>query len=242
MPYINSAVFYYALPQDSLDLVSLWPRPMTEAFLNRDIEAGPISLTSFLKMEGKIKRVRDLCVGVRDKSRSVLLFSTRPAEELHGERVSITSHTATSSQLLRILFKNRWNVTPHEYVSLNETSTASLIIGDPALKLLKSGQRYRYVYDLAEEWNTMTDLPFVFAVWGVHSDTEAEKIEQFGNLLETATNNGINAISEIAANRANDYMTRQNILDYLSGFFYRLTCREQEESIRLFGSLTEKLG
>lgn len=54
-----------------------------------------------------------------------------------------------------------------------DLADAAIIIGDPALLALeeranrfeRSGEELVY-HDLAEEWNTMTGLPFVSAVWG----------------------------------------------------------------------------
>jgi chorismate dehydratase len=49
-----------------------------------------------------------------------------------------------------------------------ELSDAALIIGDPAMLIDRSAL---HVYDLAEEWGKHTGLPFVFAFWGVRTDS-----------------------------------------------------------------------
>ena len=119
--------------------------------------------------------------------RSVVLFSKRPASELHGRRVLVSRSSMTSVALLELLFENVWDAKPAfipsdaELVDVarfgEEEHDARLVIGDAALHLwsrLRSPElypadgglaEYRYAYDLGGEWKQWTGLPFVFAVW-----------------------------------------------------------------------------
>jgi chorismate dehydratase len=115
----------------------------------------------------------DMCVGAKREVRSVVLVSRGPVEEIR--RVALDLNSRTSSTLVRILMRERWGLDP-EYLHerpdpermLNEAD-AALIIGDPALRLDR--EKY-HVIDLAAEWNTLTGLPFVFAVWAVRPEVE----------------------------------------------------------------------
>jgi chorismate dehydratase len=115
----------------------------------------------------------DMCVGAKREVRSVVLVSRGPVEDIR--RVALDQNSRTSSTLVRILLRERWGLDP-EYLHerpdpermLNEAD-AALIIGDPALRL----DRGKYqVIDLAAEWNALTGLPFVFAVWAVRPEVE----------------------------------------------------------------------
>ena len=58
-------------------------------------------------------------------------------------------------------------VRPPRVEEMLEENDAALVIGDPALKLERSGH---IILDLAEEWRALTGFPFVFAVWAVRGD------------------------------------------------------------------------
>lgn len=115
----------------------------------------------------------DMCVAARHEVRSVLLVSRGPVEEIR--RVALDQNSRTSATLVRVLLRERYGLNP-EYLHerpdpermLGEAD-AALIIGDPALRVDR--ERYRII-DLAEEWNALTGLPFVFAVWAVRPEVE----------------------------------------------------------------------
>lgn len=48
-------------------------------------------------------------------------------------------------------------------------SNAQLLIGDQAIRFRQKNPKAR-VWDLAEEWKNLTDLPFVFALWLVRAE------------------------------------------------------------------------
>jgi chorismate dehydratase len=115
----------------------------------------------------------DMCVGAKREVRSVILVSRGPVEEIR--RVALDQNSRTSSTLVRILLRERWGLDP-EYLHerpdperMLSEADAALIIGDPALRVDR--ERYQ-VIDLAAEWNALTGLPFVFAVWAVRPEVE----------------------------------------------------------------------
>jgi chorismate dehydratase len=115
----------------------------------------------------------DMCIAARHEVRSVILVSRVPLSQVR--RVALDQNSRTSATLVRILLRERYGLDP-EYLHerpdpermLGEAD-AALIIGDPALRL----DRDRYqVTDLAAEWNELTGLPFVFAVWAVRPEVD----------------------------------------------------------------------
>jgi chorismate dehydratase len=120
-----------------------------------------------------LKILPDLCVAARHEVRSVLLVSRCPLPEI--KRVALDQNSRTSVALLRILLRERYGLDP-EYIHerpdperMLSEADAALVIGDPALKV----DRDRYlITDLAAEWNELTGLPFVFAVWAVRPEVE----------------------------------------------------------------------
>jgi chorismate dehydratase len=100
----------------------------------------------------------------------VLLFSPVPLEELDKRTILLSSESATSVNLLKIILEKRfgcscdYTVTSATFDDALRTSSALLLIGDAALRasLVQHGL---YVYDLGSLWYDWTGLPFVFALW-----------------------------------------------------------------------------
>jgi chorismate dehydratase len=109
-----------------------------------------------------------------------LLLVRRAAQRLDELR-SVAADTASRTTVAysRILF-HKWGNPDVPFTPMSadldamlERADAAIIIGDPALMALeeranrfeRTGEELVY-HDLAEEWRTLTGLPFVSAVWG----------------------------------------------------------------------------
>jgi len=124
------------------------------------------------------QRIHDLrvapgaCVASRRKVRSVLLASRVPIEEIR--RVALDASSRTSAALIQIILTRFYGMSASyqsaepKLEQMLESNDAALIIGDPAMLIDRSAL---HVYDLAEEWQKHTALPFVFAFWAVRSDS-----------------------------------------------------------------------
>ena len=58
---------------------------------------------------------------------------------------------------------------------------AGLIIGDRSFRYV---DKYKYKYDLSEEWTKMTSLPFVFAAWVSNKKLQDTFVYKFNHALE----------------------------------------------------------
>lgn len=135
------------------------------------LDIGLIPSVEVQRIPG-LKVLPDLCVASTHEVKSVILVSRGPLEQVR--RVALDQNSRTSVALLRILLQER-GVHP-EYLHerpdperMLSEADAALLIGDPALKV----ERDKYeVVDLAAEWNKLTGLPFVFAVWAVRAGVD----------------------------------------------------------------------
>ena len=135
------------------------------------LDIGLIPSVEVQRIPG-LKILPDLCVASTHEVKSVILVSRGPLEQVR--RVALDQNSRTSVALLRILLQERGihpeylHERPDPERMLSEAD-AALLIGDPALKV----ERERYqVIDLAAEWNALTGLPFVFAVWAVRAGVD----------------------------------------------------------------------
>ena len=189
MTYLNSEVFYRHLPEESCELVAMPPRAMAAAVDRGDLAAGPLPTAEVFRLGDAVRPLGNLGVASDGSANSVFLFSHLPVDKLNGKRIAVTTHTATSIQLLRVLFADLWNVSGHEFVRTDESHDAALWIGDPALERRSSGQ-YPYRYDLGRSWKGLTGLPFVFAEWVIRADVPRERANQLERLVSQATQAG----------------------------------------------------
>lgn len=148
-----------------------------------------------------LKVLPDLCIASRNEVKSVLLVSRGPLEQVR--RVALDQNSRTSVALLRILLQER-GVQP-EYLHerpdperMLSDADAALLIGDPALKV----EREKYqVIDLAAEWNALTGLPFVFAVWAVRPGVDLPDLAFY---FKSSLRYGLSSVDTLSREAAAD--------------------------------------
>lgn len=139
------------------------------------IDVSPISSFSYGEHMGEYVLMPDLSISSFGRVRSIYLFTKVPIEELHQRKIAVTSSSATSVALLKILLKQYYqlDVTFETKVPnltrMMETHDAALLIGDDAIRGYWENKRYK-TYDLGELWYTFTGLPMTYAVWAVRKE------------------------------------------------------------------------
>lgn len=119
-------------------------------------------------------------IASKDRVRSLLLVrrAAQPIEKIRSVAADIASRTTLA--YTRIMF-HRWEngdvlfePMAADLDAMLDRADAAIVIGDPALLALEErANRFERTceelvyHDLAEEWRTLTGLPFVSAVWGV---------------------------------------------------------------------------
>ncbi len=226
--YLNTLPFVYGLKcsslyPNSIDLILSTPEKAARDLINRTIDIGIVP-SAIIPQLGKERIISDYCIGAEGKVASVLLCSGKPVSEI--EEVFLDCESTTSVLLARILFRRHWRIEP-SYSLFNaglqeiDYSLSYLLIGD---KALLNGRKFKFVYDLAEEWIKFKSLPFVFACWTSNRNlSDSFKIE-FNKALEFGVNNIENSISTIPLGFDYNY-----VLDYLTNnVSYKLTPEKRE--------------
>jgi chorismate dehydratase len=140
-----------------------------------DLDVSLISSYEYAAAKKTYLIYPDFCLASTGYVNSVLLISTRAIENLDGATIGLTSSSATSIHLIKILlrafygFSNTFNsVTFHEDVDRSlQTNDALLIIGDEALQFVDRG--IYHVYDIGNLWTERTGYPIVFAIIAIHT-------------------------------------------------------------------------
>lgn len=172
--YANCTPVFQALrdqfPCDDYQFVRGVPAQLNALLANGSIDVCPSSSIIYALHPERYLIIPDLSISSCGPVLSVLLFSSLPIERLDGSTVLLTSESATSVNLLKILLKKRYgcnNIFRTTNLSMKAAlseAPATLLIGDAALK---ASQSYHglFVYDLGELWYSWTGTPFVFALW-----------------------------------------------------------------------------
>jgi chorismate dehydratase len=237
IPYLNCEPFFHRLT--GVELVDLIPRRLGEAMAAGELDAGPLSLMDYVRLESRLVPL-PYGIGCPTGARSVLVFSDRPLARLAGARIGVTLETSTSVELLRVLLALRHAVEPAAWVGPEEPCDAQLLIGDQAIRRLTGGPPARHVVDLAVEWRDWTGLPFVFARWAVAARVPARERRRFESGLDEALDRGLDALPEIASTRRDLGWSAAQVESYLRNFAFRLGPDEEKgvaEFIRMHGQI-----
>lgn len=204
--YINTRPFMDGLtryiPEDQLKLHLLPPADCARALRDQRVDLALFPVGALPNFQS-VHLLPDYCIGANGKVASVFLFSELPVQCL--EKVILDRHSRSSNGLSRILLKHHWQqevefVMPaQKHFEAIKGTTGGVVIGDQAIRLRN---RFPYAYDLSENWQALTGLPFAFAVWGYNP---AQIDSDLLPLLAQAMEWGITHGAESAHKWAGDY-------------------------------------
>jgi len=159
---------------EGVELVGGTPADSNAALLSGDVELGIVSSASWAQNRDRLRRVPGYGIASDGPVMSVLLATRegRPLKE--ARRVALTSESATSQVLARIVLERVHGASPrYEVVSTRPEWAlaeydAALFIGDTALEVRRMDGVE--VHDLGALWKRLTGLPMVYAVWASRGD------------------------------------------------------------------------
>ncbi len=250
IPYINCYPVYGAIDRGVVplngELVDGVPTELNRQMAAGTLDVSVISAVEYARDAKRYLLLPDLSICSDGPVRSVVLFSKRPASELHGRRVLVSRSSMTSVALLELLFNDVWDAKPAfvpsdaELADIarfgDEEHDARLVIGDAALHLwsrLRSPEslgadhtlgQYRFAYDLGSEWKAWTGLPFVFAVWVAQRTAAVDRALAIHAGLIASRDWGLQHLDALAAQAAvATGVLKPVCAEYLSGLDYGLS-------------------
>ena len=221
--YLNTSPLVWGLlhgPQrDLLELTFRVPAECAEMLRSGQAEIG-LPPTVELATQSDLVVVPGCSISSNGPVGSVLLVCRKPIEQV--QTVAADTSSRTSVALTQILLARKYNryvkmrPYPPRLHEMLEIADAAVIIGDPALRAGRdSFTDNLLVYDLGEEWASLTRLPMVYAVWAVRravADPDLAAIfqasaqygqEHLDEIIETEAPR-----RNIPAERAREYLTR----------------------------------
>jgi chorismate dehydratase len=217
------------------------PARSAELLAQNRIDAALVPVIEYQRISD-VLLVPDVCVGARERVRSVCLVTK--GEELRDVKtVALDISSKTSVALTKIIFREFLALAPDfrpaqpNLAEMLAGSDCALLIGDPALMVDENIYRK---FDLAETWKSFTGFGFVFAMWMANKDkAAAARTIDFA----AARNEGLAHLDEIIANYETEItLPRTDFKKYLAeNISYSIT-DSMQQGLELYFRLAHKHG
>ncbi|ADG82620.1 menaquinone biosynthetic enzyme MqnA/MqnD family protein [Thermincola potens] len=229
--YLNCLPIYYALEEGSVNLeaklVKGPPTKLNRMFLEGQLDITPISSIEYARNPDKVVILPDISISADGNVESIFLFSKIPVTELEGHTVALTTSSATSVVLLKILFDHYYHVKVNyvdrkpDLPTMLKNTAAALLIGDDAIlareKYKELAGQPLIVTDLGEVWKKFTGMKMVYALWvirqGFVDDNPGETAEIAG-IFRKAKEIGLNSLDLLAGKAAEHYNLPKELFDH----------------------------
>ena len=235
--YTNVAPLHWGLePWRGAEFVRGVPTELNRMLLAGEIDLTLISSYEFLRHSDELRALPDFSISTLGPVYSVMLFHWEPWNDLSGKRIALTTDSATSVQLLKVLLEE--SGIEAEFVPMApdldkmlESCDAALLIGDGALieavEPREVNGKTPLVTDLGEAWYALTRLPFTFAVWASRKDNPPS--EKLASELRRAREVGLGHLSEVAKAEADHLGLSPLVIQrYLNNFRYYLELPDRD--------------
>ncbi len=186
--YTNTKPFLYGIQHsdiiNDIDLSLDAPADCAQKLIDNTVDIGLIPVAAVLQLR-EWYIISDYCIGAVGAVNSVFIFSNCDIKEV--KRIQLDPQSRSSNNLAKVLMKNHWKIAPQQITGAEDYSfsddpyTAFVQIGD---RTFGKKDQYPYAYDLAEEWQKFTGLPFMFAGWIANKPIAPAFIDRFNEALK----------------------------------------------------------
>lgn len=256
MSYLNALPFNWGLTRGSgrgqFDLTLAPPAECARLLADGLVDAALIPSIEFARISG-LTPIHSLGISSIQEVRSVLLVTGTSPEKI--QRVAVDLNSRTSVALLRLVLARKYGCRP-QFVAMQpelgpmlDGNDAALLIGDAALRASHENQGWPVpgdgaaglrVLDLAREWNEMTRMPFVFALWACRPVVAVRDVSA---ALHLALDEGLAHLEDISKEEsARTGLPEEMISSYLR---FNIGCRlgkAESDSLRFFFRLCRDEG
>ncbi len=233
IPNLECEAFYFDMERRGIELRNMEPNTVAEALEQGDIDAGPVPLVDTFRLSPKATLISGFCVASAARAISSALHSKEPIEALSGSRIALGNGDAASAGLLRVLLTLKHGVGGETFVDEQSDHDATLLTGNQALRSRRRLRGFLHLYDLGEEWQTWTGLPFVFSRWMASAEMERRDFVVLEDALFVGQEDWLNNLYKATRPRDDLLMLPREILEYVQGLRFFLGVPE-ERAIALF--------
>ena len=241
--YLNTAPLIWGFTngplQGKYDLSFTVPSQCAEDLRTGRADVAIIPAIEYQRMDDLVI-LPDMAIASKKQVRSLLIVSKKPIQQV--KNFALDRSSRSTQALTRILCSEKWKIAPSffeagpDLAEMLLQADAALLIGDPALRISlgieKDSQtgpedqtlcpaatlgitssELLYVYDVVSEWQSLTGLPAVLAVWTAKRDVATPEVT--ADFL-ASRDFGLSRIAEISYNASLELeLPAQSIETYL---------------------------
>ncbi len=268
--YLNTAPlvrgFTHGPLRDKYRLTFTVPSDCAESLRSGAADIAIIPAIEYQRIENLVVLPK-LSIASKRSVRSLLLISKKPVREVR--RIALDRSSRSTQALVRILCAKHWQIAPEffeaepDLAAMLGRADAALLIGDPALRLSLEAERLArpndtgyvlfpagiagispsaplHLYDVVENWRTLTDLPAVLAIWAARQDAVTpEVVHDFQESLSL----GLQDLQEISGQASQELQLPAHQLQrYLSENIDYTLDEENTKGLRRYYELAAELG
>ncbi|EMJ52959.1 menaquinone biosynthesis protein [Leptospira interrogans serovar Valbuzzi str. Duyster] len=209
------------------------PAILKDYLLNGTIDLGLISSIECIRNDHVLNTYYGTGVCAREKVRSILFFKNK-RENFPPKQILTDNGSKTSVALVRVLIYEESGLIP--YVEPTDSKLiqekisngigSHMLFGDNAL-LAKWNPEFYEVKDLAQWWNELTGLGFIFALW---ASKKSLKLDDF--IFIQSLEYGVSHIEEIISHESR--LSATLVREYLTKELHYKITEEDQKGFLLF--------
>jgi len=233
-----------------IELIKGTPTELNSMLIKGSLDISPVSSIEYAHNHECLMLFPDFTVSSDGEVKSILLISRFPLEKLSGKRIALTSTSATSHVLLKLILGRGYRVEP-EYIirppdfnAMFADADAALLIGDIALNHYVR-EKDLYVFDLGIEWKKLTGKKMVYAVWAVGRNFALVKKDLCEDVFEAFRKSkeySMEHMPEIVEYAAKwEPFSPSFLMDYFSSLYFNFA-EDYQEGLLHFYKLASEIG
>jgi len=198
----------------------------TERILNNECDAGLIGPVEYARNSSDFSLYPFVGVRSMGESNTIVLCINRDIRSISSVAVGVVS--SSEIVLAKIILSEKYEqeiaVVPvlGSVEQMLAKADAALLSGNNALRASWTGPKL----DLVDEWNDLTDLPFVHAVCAARKERHTAEI---ASMLRSSQERGAASLSEIAARQSKELsLPSEKIEEQLERYAYGLDDEARE--------------
>ena len=233
VPNLECEAFYYDMERRGIALVNMEPNQVADALERGEIDAGPIPLLDVSRLEPTASPIQRFCVASVNHAVSCVLLSNREIGELSGSAIAVNEPDSTTLQLLRVILESKHGVGDVSFVDSQSEHDAMFLTWNRGLRGRRAVRGFANRYDLGEEWQEWTGLPFVFNRWMARNDLERQDFLILQDALFVGQEDWMNNLYKDTGPRNDVLMLSREVLEYVQGLRFFMGVPE-ERAIEAF--------
>jgi len=252
--YTNAWPVFHHFDADALgtaaETVEDMPASLNRRLADGDIDISAISSFAYAQQADRYYLLPDLSISVLGRVQSILLFMKAPLERVVRGRIAVTTTSASSVALLKIIMERFYGGRPtYEEAEpslerMLERADAALLIGDHAIRA--SWQPHNcQVLDLGEEWHRWTGCWLTTAVWAVRKETAESRPDAVADIHAALIGSKERSLRDLAPVVKRAMERIGGTAGYWQGYFSRLCYdfgAEQRAGLALYFRYARELG